>query len=464
MKTPINPNLTADYADYADTKCKEEFYLRYLRYLRLDRSSMKHRTIAVLFTAFAYACGFAEQTTAEVTLAIRGETVYTMAGDPIKNGIVLIEDGKIASVGDAATLIPGNVKTISAKVVTPGLIDAHTIVGLQGFENEPRENDLLDKSGPFQPELRAFDAFNGQERLLEWIRGFGVTTIHTGPSPEALSTGQTLIIKTAGPTVNDGVLKADAMVSITLGPASLMKDVGEKGAKSPGTRAKQIAMLRAELIKAQEYTKKRAAKPQAATEGSSAKDDDKTPSRDLRLEVLVSVLNKEKPLLISAERAQDILSALKLKDEFKINIVLDLADEAYLLIDPIKAAGVPVIVHPTMKRAFGDSENISMETAAKLKAAGIPFAFQSGYEPYVPKTRIILFEAAIAVANGLKFEDALAALTIDAAKILGVADRVGSIEKGKDADLALFDGDPFEYTSHCVGTIISGKIVFEGKR
>lgn len=420
--------------------------LSYLRNLRL--------LILPLLAATAHA----------ETLAIKAETLYTMAGAPMKNAIVLIENGKIAMVADAAAAqLPAGVKTIEAKVVTPGLIDARTIVGLQGFENEPRENDLLDKSGPFQPELRATDAFNGQERLLEWVRGLGVTTIHTGPSPEALSTGQTMVIKTAGPTVDDGLLKADAMVCITLGPDGLMKDAP---GKAPGTRAKAIAMLRAELIKAKEYDAKRtrnAAKPQAATDSADAKDE-KGSSRDLRLETLVSVLKKEKPLLITAQRAQDILLALKLKDEFNIDIVIDQGDESYLMIEQLKAAKVPVIIHATMKRAFGESENISMETAGKLKAAGIPIAFQSGYEAYVPKTRIVLFEAAVAVANGLKFEDALAALTIDAARILGVADRIGSIEAGKDADLALFSGDPFEYTTQCTGTVIDGKVVFSGQR
>jgi imidazolonepropionase-like amidohydrolase len=142
-------------------------------------------------------------------------------------------------------------------------------------------------------------------------------------------------------------------------------------------------------------------------------------------------------------------------------MVLDGASESYLLIDQIKAAGVPVIVHPTMFRSHGESENLSMETAGKLRAAGIPIALQSAYEGYVPKTRVVLFEAAIAAANGLSFDDALGAITRDAARILGVDDRIGSIEKGKDADIACFDGDPFEYTTHCTTTIIDGKIVSE---
>jgi imidazolonepropionase-like amidohydrolase len=125
---------------------------------------------------------------------------------------------------------------------------------------------------------------------------------------------------------------------------------------------------------------------------------------------------------------------------------------------------VPVIVHPTMTRAFGEHENLSFETASKLVKAGIPVAIQSGYEAYVPKTRVVLWEAAVAAANGLSFDQALRTITIDAAKILGIADRVGSLEVGKDGDVALYDGDPFEYTSHCVGTVIDGRVVSETVR
>jgi imidazolonepropionase-like amidohydrolase len=167
---------------------------------------------------------------------------------------------------------------------------------------------------------------------------------------------------------------------------------------------------------------------------------------------------------VYANRAQDILAALKLAREFDLAIVLDGAAESYLLIDQIKAAGVPVVVHATMKRAGGEAENISFETAGKLRAAGIPIAMQSGFEDYVPKTRVVLFETAQAVQNGLKPADALRALTIDAAQILGIADRVGSLEPGKDADIALYDGDPFEYATHCTGTIIDGKVVHDKAR
>ncbi len=377
-------------------------------------------------------------------LAVRGETVYTMAGPPIADGVVLIKDGRIERVGPASEVrIPRGWQVLTAKVVTPGLIDAHTVVGLSGYLNQPQDQDQLERSSPIQPELRAIDAYNARERLIEWVRGFGVTTIHTGHAPGNLISGQTMIVKTRGQTVDEAVIVPTAMVAATLGDAAR----GQQG-KSPGTRAKMMAMLRAEFVKAREYAEKRA----RAEAG-------KQPPRDLHKDVLVRVLNKELPLLITAHRARDILSALRLAEEFDIRLVLDGAAEAYLVIDEIRQAGVPVIVHPTMARAFGERENLSMETAATLRHAGIPIALQSGYETYVPKTRVVLFEAAIAAANGLSFEEALASITIDAARILGIADRVGSLEPGKDGDLALFDGDPFEYTTHCIGVIIEGDIV-----
>jgi imidazolonepropionase-like amidohydrolase len=173
------------------------------------------------------------------------------------------------------------------------------------------------------------------------------------------------------------------------------------------------------------------------------------------------VLAREIPLLVTANRHQDIATALRIAEEFDIRLVLDGAAEAYLLIDEIRAAGVPVIIHPMMARAFGDRENMSFTTPRRLLAAGIPVAFQSGYESYVPKTRVLPFEAAIALAHGVAFADALAAITIVPARILGLDERLGSITVGKDADLALFDGDPFEYTTHATAVVIDGAVVSE---
>lgn len=387
-------------------------------------------------------------------LAIRGETIYTMAGPPIKDGVILIDGAKISKIGPAMSVpVPAGTKTLNAKIVTPGLIDAHSVVGLSGYLNQKQDQDQLDPSEPMQPELRAIDSYNSQERLIEWVRGFGVTTLHTGHAPGALISGQTMIVKTTGNTVDEAVLKPVAMVAATLGEGARVqgKDAEKK---SPGTRSKAIAMLREQFVKAREYQRKQ-----------SIADETKRPDRDLRLETMVRVLKGELPLLISVQRSADIMSALRVAKEFEIKIVLDGAAESYLLIEPIKAAGVPVIIHPTMTRSgHGENENLSMETAAKLVKAGIPVALQSGYEDYVPKTRVVLFEAGIAASNGLTFEQALATITINAAKLLGIADRVGSLEVGKDADVAMYDGDPFEYTTHCTGVVINGKVVSSESR
>lgn len=384
-------------------------------------------------------------------LAVRAELVHTVSGAPIQNGVVLVRAGKIAAVGPAAsTAIPDGVRVLQAKVVTPGLVDAHSVVGLAGYLNQPQDQDQLDPSAPIQPELRAVDAYNARERLIEWLREHGVTTMHTGHAPAALISGQTMVVKTRGDTIDEAVLVPFAMIAATLGA-----DSRASGDKSPGTAGKQAAMLREALIGAREYQRKL----EAAGDDAS-----KRPDRDLRKEALVALLEKRVPLLITAQRHQDIASALRLAKEFDLRLVLDGASEAYEMLEPIKASGFPVILHPPLARFAGELENASRSTPKRLLDAGVLFALQSGYEEYVPKTRVVLFEAAIAAAHGLGPQGALKAVTLDAARILGLDQRLGSLDVGKDGDLALFDGDPFEYASHCIGAVIEGVVVSEAVR
>lgn len=387
---------------------------------------------------------------AHAQFAVHGKIVYPVVGRAIRDGVVIIEDGKIKFIGKFwDTVIPTTLRVLEAEVVIPGLIDAHTTVGLSGLYNQKQDQDQLERSASIQPELRALDAYNPDDKLIKWVRSFGVTTIHTGHAPGELISGQTMIVKTYGNTVEEALLRAPAALAATLGQSAKKKEKG----KSPGTRGKMMAMLRGEFIKAQEYQRKR----QSAT-------DDKRPSRDLKLEAIGLVLSHKIPLMVTAHRVQDIASALRLKEEFNIRLWLDGGTEALSLAKELKAAGVPVFVHPPMTRAWGERENASFETPAKLVEAGVIVAMQSGYESYVPKTRVVLLEAALAVANGMDFHDALDAITIDPARILGIADRVGSIEVGKDGDLALYDGDPFEYTTHCTGVLINGQLMGDERR
>ena len=402
----------------------------------------------LLLLALAAALAGAAAPPAAAQVVVRADILHTVSGEPLENAVVIAaDDGTIEWVGPAdEAAIPDGVEVLEAAVVTPGLVDAHSVVGLSGALNsnvgQVRDQDQLDTSAPIQPELRAIDAYDATERLVEWVRSYGVTTLHTGHGPGALISGQTMIVKTRGRNVREATVVPARMLAATLGNAV------SSNFESPGTSSKGVAMLRSALIGAQAYNE------QARRAEADGADGEQPPARDLTKEVLGRVLDGELSLLVTANTATEIAAALRLQREFGFDLVLDGAAESYLLLEEIRAAGVPVLVHPPMSRV----RNGSFETAGMLAEAGIPFAIQTGFEGYVPKTRVLLWEAAIAAANGLGRERALEAVTLGAARILGVDDRVGSIEVGKDADLVLFDGDPFEYTSHVCGVVIEAEV------
>jgi len=397
-----------------------------------------------LLTAGATALALAPMAL-EAQLAVRAATLHTMEGPAIQDGVVLIgADGRIQQVGPASELtIPSGWRTLEAAVVTPGLVDGRSVVGLAGYLNQPHDQDQLETSSAIQPELRAVDAYNPRETLVDYVRSLGVTTMHTGHGPGALMSGQTMVVKTRGTSVEEAILKPVMTIAMTLGP-----EVSANFSGNPGTRARGMALVRAEFLKAQE------ALPRLSSEGTLS-------PRNLRTETLARALRGEIKVLITAQRATEILSAIRLQREFGFPLILDGAAEAYTVVDEIREAGVPVILHPTMARHSGTLENATLETAQILREAGIPVALQSGFEPYVPKTRVLLFEAAMAAAYGLSFEEALRTITLAPAQILGLADRVGSLAPGKDGDLVLFNGDPFEYLTLVCGVVIDGQITDE---
>ncbi len=375
--------------------------------------------------------------------AIKAEIIYTVSGATIKNGVVLVKDGKIEKVGSAKEIsIPKNYAVVSSKVVTPGFIDARSVVGLSGALNIPTDQDQLEKSSPIQPELRAIDAYNPEEKLVAYVRDFGVTTMHTGHGIGALVSGQTMVVKTKPGKIDEVTLVPMEMLAMTIGSSV------EGNFTSPGTKAKQIAMIRSELLKAQAYMQKQ-----------NDKDTAKRPAIDLKYEALSKLLKGEVKALITVNSSNDIMNAIRLAKEFKFKLVIDGAAEAYRMIDEIKACKAEVILHSTMARNAGDMVNMTRESAAILTAANIQVSIETGYEGYVPKTHVLLFEAALAVTYGLPYEEGLKSITLNPAKLLGIDKRVGSIEQGKDADLVLFDGDPFEYLTKILKVMIDGQWV-----
>lgn len=373
-------------------------------------------------------------------IAIKAEIVYTINGAPIKNGVVLVKDGKIENVGtDKEIAIPKNYAIITAKVVTPGFVDARSVVGLSGPLNIPTDQDQLEKSSPIQPELRALDAYNPEDKLVKYVRDFGVTTMHTGHGIGALVSGQTMVVKTKPGKIDDVIVVPIEMLAMTIGSTV------QSNFTSPGTKAKQIAMIRTELLKTQAYMQKQ-----------HDKDSSKRPAMDLKYEALAKLLNREIKALITVNASNDIMNAIRLSKEFNFKLVINGAAEAYKLIDEIKEAKAEIILHSTMARNAGDMVNMTRESAAILTAAGIIVSIETGYEGYVPKTHVLLYEAALAVTYGLPYEEGLKSITLNPAKLLGIEKRVGSIEKGKDADLVLFDGDPYEYLTNVCKVMIDG--------
>lgn len=384
-------------------------------------------------------------------LAVYAGRIHTVGKEgTIADAVVLIEDGKIKFVGlRAGFKLPADTPVLTAAVVTPGLIDAHSVVPLSGKSNVRADQDQDELSDPNAADLRVLDSFNPNEPLLEFLRENGVTVVHAVPGRANVIAGQSGIFCTQGRTVEQMTVRF---------PAGLLVNLGEVPKASypnrqPTTRMGTAALVRAALAQSQSNARKRAA----------AKDEEKQPPRNLKLEALELALDRKVPVLFSANRADDISTALRLAKEFNLTAQVHLATEGYLLADLLAAEKVPVVVHPPMQRVGANLEtyNSQLANAAVLADHKVPLAIGTGFEGYVPKTRVLRPEAAIAMTNGLGFDRTLRAITLDAARILKIDDRFGSLEVGKAADLVLYDGDPFEHATHVTHTLIDGRVVFD---
>ena len=374
-------------------------------------------------------------------IAVEADKLYTGADkSAVARGVVLIEDGKIRGVG-AGLSVPAGYERLRAKVVIPGLVDAHSTVGLSGLFNVPADQDQDEESDPNQAELRAMDGFHPDDGLVDFALRNGTTVAQVAPGQRNAIAGQAGIFRLRSGTRNPEALAIREVSAMFFTLGETAKETYGKKDKAPTTRMGTAALIRRALVAAQNYDRRK-------------------PDRDLKLEALARVVRGETPAVFTAHREDDILTAIRLGKEFRLKLILDGATEGYLVADEIRRAGVPVIVGPTMIRIGTlDTRNATLENAALLANRGVRIAIQSGFEGYVPKTRLALFEATVAAANGLGAERALQAVTIDAARILGIDDRVGSIAEGKEAHLVLMDGEPFEYVTRVEAVITGGAVV-----
>lgn len=371
--------------------------------------------------------------------AIRAGRIHTATGAPILDGVILIEDGRIKAVGPTTEVaIPKGTPVLAAAEVTPGLIDSHSVCGLSGAYNVPADQDQDETSDPNQADLRVIDGFNPNDPHLDFLRANGVTVIHAMPGRACVIAGQTGIFRTSGTTVNQSLIRFPAGMLVNLGESS------KGGGKVPQTRMASANLVRNALVQAKNNSEK------------------KERTRNLKADALEQLLTGKIPVIICAQRADDMVTALRLAEEFKLKPILSLANEGYLIADRIADSKAPVIVHPAMQRAGTSMETMNAFTgnAAFLADRKVSITLGTAFEGYVPKTRVLRSEAAMAAVEGLGHDRAIRAITIDAAKLLGIDADYGSVAPGKVADLVLYDGDPFENASHVVYTISQGRVVW----
>ncbi len=392
----------------------------------------------------AGALPFKEGASKVVVLAGR---IHPVNKEAIENGVLFVENGKISYIGSRKDFeIPKDVAVISAAVVTPGLIDAHSVMGLSGALNSKKvDQDQDEISDPNQSDLRVLDSFNPTEPLLQFIREQGVTIVQALPGRANVIGGQAGIFRTYGRTAEGMALRFPSALLVNMGEIPKATYPG----KLPSTRMGTANLVRTAFAQAQAYARKK----------ETAKE---PPAVNLKHEALEAALHKKIPVLFAAHRADDLTTALRLAKEFDLKAVLALATESYLIADAIAEAKVPVIVHPTMQRpASMETFNSILGNAALLADKKIPMAISTAFEGYVPKTRVLRYEAAMAMVNGLGFDRALRAITLEPARLLAIDDRYGTLEAGKVADLVLYDGDPFEHSTHVTHTIMDGRVIYD---
>lgn len=376
--------------------------------------------------------------------AFVGAEIIPIAGDPIEDGVLVVREGRVQAVGPSGTAIPADAvrHDVAGRVIMPGLVDTHSHIG---------GGDGGDRSGPLHPSVRILDTIDARDAGIQRAQAGGITVANVMPGSGHLMSGQTVYLKLrdAG-TIDELVLCGDLTRDIC-GGMKMANGTNPQGTPPfPGTRARSASLVRALFVRAQEYREQRV----------SADGAEDGPGRDLEMEALGQVLDGDRVVHFHTHRHDDILTALRLAEEFGFRIVLHHVSEAWKVADEIAAAGAPasiiVIDAPGGKL---EAMDISMENGAALERAGAPVAFHT--DDYITDSRLFLRSPALAVRTGMSRRAALEAVTLEAARMLDLDERVGSLEPGKDADFVILSGDPLSVYTHVEQTWVDGRKVFD---
>jgi len=398
-------------------------------------------------------------------IAITNGKVFTITQGILERGTVLIDDGRIAAVGEGVE-VPDGTRVIDAtgKVVMPGLIDPHCHVGLFPDGIGWEYSDGNEMTDPITPHLRALDAVHPDDKAFKELVAAGVTTVLTGPGSGNLIGGQWVCLKTAPkPSVEQMVLLEPAGMKMALGENP--KRVYGDQKKNPSTRMGNAATLRSALVEAQNYMQKwaRFEREQQEYEAKREAEDEETkpptpPERDLKMEALARVLRREMKARVHAHRADDMLTAIRIAEEFDLDLTLEHATEGYKIAGLLAEKGIPVTAGPILfSREKYELREMTPRNPGAMARAGVKVAIQTDEMSAV---KYLTLNAALAVREGMPEEEALKAITINAAEIIGVDDRVGSLEAGKDADLVIFSGHPFDYRTVVEQVLVDGEVVY----
>ncbi|MDW7761170.1 MAG: amidohydrolase family protein [Acidobacteriota bacterium] len=384
------------------------------------------------------------------TTAVRGAKVVTGTGEIVEGGIVLVRDGLIVAVGkDVAVPEEAKIVDVPGGWIFPGFIDALTDLG--AADRPSRGGDSDEATDPITPQLRIVDAVDPGSEFIARARTSGLTAALAAPALGNLLSGQSALIRLSGDDVADMIVRFPVAVHGSLGEPPKMR-YGTKG-RSPQTRMGSAALLRQTLWDVrnriallEDHDRKRA--------GFRV-----PPAADSRLDVLIPIVKGESPLVLNANRMDDILTALRIAEEFGLKLIISGGAEAHRVKERLAASGISVLLRPA--DAAGPTEETARAeygSAAVLFEAGVRFAFQTGSAGL---SGDLLSHVRSAVAHGLPWEEALRAVTVSPAGIFGAVDRIGSLEAGKFADMAIFDGNPFREPARAVVVMIGGKTVFD---